>query len=194
MSERPDEASGPAEVAPKRAASLSRPQVVLAAIAVVLAGATGVKLGYWLRGLRHGDRDAHASPPPLPEAEPIWTAWRAAKEGDVAAYLACFAPPERTKLEAEIERDGAEAVGRRLKADASAALGLMIEPLDEAPEGQQGFRAAVGRKEEVELYDYLVVPDGERWKISTVVPRGRRPGPLPAPEVPEPPAQPGDPK
>lgn len=190
MNETPGEES-PAASTPS-GARLSRSRLVLALLAIVLAVIAGVKLGRLLRDLRH--RPAPRPQSPLAEADPIWSAWRAAKAGDVAAYLACFAGEAQAELEAELKRDGADALKQRLERQTSDVNGLMIEPLDSAKGGSPEFRAAVGRDNEIELFDYQIVRHGDVWKIATVTHRGRRPRPPSDGAEPTPPLHPGGPQ
>jgi hypothetical protein len=174
----------------KQARSLSRLQLVLAVLAVVAAGAAGVQIGLWLRGTPESAEPELDGQMPLPEAGPIWAAWRAAEKGDVAAYMECFTGPARAELERELEEMGEDALAQRLKQDVNRSSGLMIEPLED-PKAGLGFRVAIGRAEETELYDYLVARGEDGWAVRKIVPRGTRPGAMETPGLP-PPAKQGD--
>jgi hypothetical protein len=189
MTETPMPASeanpAPAEATPSNRRPLSRLQLALVVVGVVLCGGVGVKLGLWLRGRHTPPRGGTASP--LPEAHPIWDALRAAADGDVEAYLACFVGPARTELESEIQRDGPDAFRRRIQEQVASAPFASMEKLEQAGEGQVGFQVTLERGGEKERFDYSVVRDGAGWRICSVVSRGRQPRPPSAVKEPEPP-------
>jgi len=152
-----------------RVATDVRLQIALGAVALALAVAVGIR---WERRRYRPARVPQAAAyPSLPQANPIWDAWRAAWTGDVAAHLACFAPPARTRMEADRAAKGHEAFAHDLKAAADNALSIELGPPQHEADALV-FPVTVHHEHEAERLDYRVVRDGNEWKIIEVVARG----------------------
>ena len=165
-----------------------RLQAALGLVAIALAVVVGVAVGR--RWPRRIEAPRPAQPLALPQANPIWDSWRAARSGDVDAYLACFEGPARKELDEEVRRVGREAYRVKLLATAEAALGVTLGPPKPAPGGGLCFPVTVEHAGESELLDYTVARAEGGWRIRAVVPRGRGAAP-PYAERLGPPAQQG---
>ncbi|MBM4034881.1 MAG: hypothetical protein FJ291_24325 [Planctomycetes bacterium] len=137
-----------------------RVQAVLAVVALGLAVAVGMAL-------------ARRASPPAEGWWPINASWRAAAEGDDAAYIACFTGQARQEAEARLARLGRAAFQKELRAAAEGILGFQWGPPQPAPDGALRFPVSLFRKDETELLDYVVVKEGTSWRIRSVEPRGR---------------------
>jgi len=164
-------------------------QVVLGLIVVGLAVAVGVS---WGRRSRPERRPAAPQPPTLPQAHPIWDSWRAAWDGGVESYLACFAGPAREALEAELAAKGREAFARGLRREAAAALAIDLEPERRVTGEGSVFRVTVQHERDAERFDYRVALDGSRWRIIERVSRGLTTATSPYAERLAPPAEQGE--
>lgn len=164
-------------------------QIALALIVVGLAVAVGVS---WGRRTRPKRQHAAPQPPTLPQAHPIWDSWRAAWDGDVDAYLACFAGPAREALEAELAAKGREAFARELRREATAALAVDLEPEGRMTGEGCVFRVTVQHERDAERFDYRVALDGSRWRIIERVSRGPTTATPPYAERLAPPAEQGE--
>ena len=107
---------------PSRMGGRPAVQVALGLIALALAVAVGVSWGRRTRPRGAGPHGQRPAPPQLPEAHAIWDSWRAAWKGDAEAYLACFADAARARVEGQ----GREALRKRLREEATAALAMWV--------------------------------------------------------------------
>ena len=152
-------------------------QAVQAALALVLIG-LGMAVGVaWYRRTR-APAVRRVPTPLLPESlilAPIWDSWRAADDGDLEKFLACFTGPAREKLAAELASQGREEFLRRIRQSTDGTRSITLGPPERSEEALRVFRVKVQREKEIELLDYTVVQVGKDWKISAVESRGRRP-------------------
>jgi len=155
---------------PARLACDARVQALLAVVAVALAVAVGAA---WGRRRGGASGPPAATMPALPEAHPVWDSWRAARDGDVAAYLSCFAPPARAALEAELSAVGREAFAQELRRKARAALAVELGRPRQGPSGRLVFPVAARGVQAATWFDYAVERREAGWKIAEIVPRGQ---------------------
>jgi len=165
-------------------------QIALGLVAVALAMAIGAS---WGRRSRLPEPQTPAELPTLPAAHPVWDAWRAAWDGEVDAYRACFTGPARERVEAELKAEGSAAYADRLRATGAAALSISLgKPQPDDAAGGIVLPVTVHRERDAERIDYRVVRDGPEWKIADAVSRGLTTATPPYAERLAPPAQQGD--
>ena len=164
-------------------------QAAFGLAALALAVAVGVS---WGRRGREEPKGQPAAQPTLPEAHPIWDAWRAAWVGDVDAHLACFTGPARKRLEAELSATGREALAKQLRDGGATALAIELGRPVSRDVGEATFPVTVQHEAGAERFDYRVVLDGPAWRIAEIVSRGPTTAAPPYAERLAPPAEQGD--
>jgi len=152
---------------------MSQERIRQAVTIAVLAGAGALALGMktgWKRPLA-SDLSAPSSRPAAPLAapqDPIYAMLDAARQGDVAAYLACYTGAMRTALDASVRESGREAFARYLRDSNSAIKGIAIQSPERLGNSEARIRVEYVYQDRNEVQNLFLEMSGAVWKIARV--------------------------
>ena len=153
---------------------MSQERLRQAVTIAVLAGAAALALGMKTGWKRPPASAPSASLPPRPAAplaappDPIYAMLDAARQGDVAAYLACYTGGMRTALDASVRESGREAFARYLRDSNSAIKGIAIQEPERLGNGEARIRVEYVYQDRNEVQNLYLALAGAVWKIARV--------------------------
>ena len=144
---------------------MSRERLRQAVTIAMLAGAGALALGMktaWRRP-QPAVATAQASP-----ADPIYAMLDAARQGDTAAYLACYTGAMRAALDASVHESGAAAFERYLRDSNNAIKGVAVTEPDRMSGREARVRVEYVYQDRNEIQQLYLERSGPVWKIARV--------------------------
>ena len=144
---------------------MSRERLRQVVTVAVLAAAGTLALGTKSRWRRTTPPAATAQAAPQ---DPIYAMLDAARQGDVAAYLACYAGSMRTALDASVRESGNQAFARYLRDSNAAIKGVALNEPERLSASDARVRVEYVYQDRNEVQNLYLEKSGAAWKIARV--------------------------
>ncbi|MBM4044138.1 MAG: hypothetical protein FJ279_03420 [Planctomycetes bacterium] len=97
--------------------------------------------------------------------DPVWAMFQAAKDGNVQAYLNCFADEIRARLDREAQEMRPERFGGYLRQGSKDVLGIAVSDLEKLREDEARMRVELTFRDRNEVQKFAVRKLRNGWKI-----------------------------